>query len=156
MVSNRLWHGAAWNFIIWGIYYFILLIVEKNILGKLLQKIPAVFSHLYALFFINLGWVIFAYDNLSDLGTVLKNMFGLGGIPLCNQGTMFYIVNYGIFFLIAFVAATPLPKNIVKKLPIKKEITASILETTYFFVILLISTAFLASEAFNPFLYFRF
>ncbi len=156
------WHGAAWNFIIWGLYYFVLLTIEKNWLGKWLEKIPRFFSHIYALFFVNLGWVIFAYDELSVLGNAIKNMFGLNGLALTNTATMFYIASYGIFFIIAFIAATPYPKKIagmfMKKLSGKKktEWVAGILESLVLLGVAILSVAFLAGEAFNPFLYFRF
>lgn len=150
------WHGASWNFIIWGLYYFVLLMIEKMGLLKRLEKIPAALSHLYALFFINLGWVIFAYDELPALGAALKNMFGMGGLPLANQGTWYCLISYGLFLLIAFAAATSLPKKLAEKLLAKNAVLTGVLEVIFLFAVFLLATAFLASEAFNPFLYFRF
>ena len=150
-----LWHGAAWNYIIWGIYYFALLMIEKLWLGKILDKGPTFISRIYALFFINIGWVIFAYEDLGMLKNALMNMFGMGNIPLFNSMTAFILVSYGLFFAIAFLASTPLPKKIYEKLAVKTK-AMDIIQVVMLFVVLLISTAFLASDAFNPFLYFRF
>ena len=149
------WHGAAWNYIIWGLYYFVLLMVEKLGFGKVLEKMPSVFSRIYALFFINLGWVIFAYEDLGTLGKVISNMFGFGGIPFSNGLTMFTVLSYILFFVIAFIAATPVPKLIWGKI-VDKIKTMEVLEVVLLFFVLLLATAFLASDAFNPFLYFRF
>lgn len=152
------WHGASWNFILWGLYYFVLLMLEKNGLGRLLEKLPKVFQHIYALFFINLGWVIFSYDKMADLLGALRNMFGFGGLPFINERTMFYLLSYGLFLIIACVAATPLPgktvTRVVKRVHGEKVESVGLL--LFLFTVLLLSTAFLASDAFNPFLYFRF
>lgn len=150
------WHGASWNFIIWGLYYFILLMIEKLGLLTWLEKLPKAISHIYALFFINLGWVIFAYDRLPQVGIALKNMFGMGGLPLANNATWYCLTSYTIFLLIAIVSATPFPKKLAGKLPAANDKLAGVLETIFLLVVLVLSTAFLASEAFNPFLYFRF
>lgn len=148
------WHGAAWNFIIWGLYYFVLLVIEKTFLLKKLEKLPKAISHIYSLFFINLGWVIFAYDDMKALGAALGNMFFMKGLPVVNELTLFYVASYIVFFVIAFMVATPYPKKLYDRLVSKDR--SGVLETVCLFVILLISTAFLASESFNPFLYFRF
>lgn len=151
------WHGAAWNFVIWGMYYFVLLMLEKNGLQKRLEKCPCVFRHIYALFFINLGWVIFSYDQLPALYNAVRNMFGMGGLPVSNTQTVYYILSYGLFLLIACIAATPLPKRFAGRAFEKTTATAAgLLEMLFMFFVLILSTAFLASDAFNPFLYFRF
>lgn len=181
------WHGASWNFMIWGLYYFVLLVIEKVWLLKKLEKWPKLLAHLYALFFINFGWVIFAYDKFGELKTAVRNMFGFGGLSLTNNYTVYILLSYGLFLLIAFVAATPYPRELAVKLIAKLEgkskeedagdksnineesgknngvknverrgIAAGILEAVFLLFVLLMSTAFLASEAFNPFLYFRF
>lgn len=151
------WHGAAWNFVIWGMYYFVLLLCEKNGLLKRLEKCPPAVRHMYALFFINLGWVIFSYDRLPALYHALRNLFGMGGLPVSNTRTVYWVLSYGLFLLIACVAATPLPKRLaVKILRRTKPVAAGIMETLFMLLVLTLSTAFLASDAFNPFLYFRF
>ena len=155
------WHGAAWNFIIWGLYFFMLLMLEKFGFNKILEKIPAVFQHIYALFFINLSWVIFSHDSLGELGETLACMFGFGGIPFWNSTSTYYILSYLLIFLVMTVASTPLPKKgmlwIGAKLPERSGQTIAVLaETMGLVVILLLATGCLASDAFNPFLYFRF
>lgn len=154
------WHGASWNFIIWGLYYFVLLVIEKLLLMKWLEKIPKFISHIYSLFFINFGWVIFAYDDFGELRKAVKNMFGLGGLSFSNGYTAYILLSYGIFLVIAFIAATPYPKELasklIRKLDEKKEAVSGIVEAVFLLCVMLLSTAFLASEAFNPFLYFRF
>ena len=154
------WHGASWNFIIWGLYYFVLLVIEKLLLMKWLEKAPKFISHFYSLFFINFGWVIFAYDNFGELKKAVKNMFGLGGLSFTNGYTAYILLSYGMFLIIAFIAATPYPKELasklIRKLDEKKEVISGIVEAVFLLSVMLLSTAFLASEAFNPFLYFRF
>lgn len=154
------WHGAEWNFVIWGLYYFVLLMIEKIGLLAKLEKLPGILQHMYALFFINLGWVIFLYDDMSALGTALGNMFGMNGLPFLNDRTIFYLLSYGLFILIACLGATPFPKKLGKLLVERKSSTGHIvggtLEIIFLFAVLLLATAFLASDAFNPFLYFRF
>ncbi len=154
------WHGASWNFIIWGLYYFVLLVIEKLLLMKWLEKLPNLISHIYSLFFINFGWVIFAYDDFGELRKAVKNMFGLGGLSFSNGYTAYILLSYGIFLVIAFIAATPYPKELasklIRKLDEKKAAVSGIVEVVFLLCVMLLSTAFLASEAFNPFLYFRF
>lgn len=155
------WHGAAWNFILWGLYFFVLLMIEKAGFGKILQKLPAAVQHLYALFFINLSWVIFSYDDLSKLGIVIKRMFGFGGIPVWNSGTGYYWLSYLVVFIIMGIAATPYPKQLVKKcagrIPEKaRTVVVSVAELLGILLVMLMATGSLASDAFNPFLYFRF
>lgn len=151
------WHGAEWNFIIWGLYYFVLLMLEKLFLLEWLKKAPSVISRLYSLFFINLGWVIFAYDKMPALKNAVLNMFGGSGLSFSNDLTIYYLISFGLFFVIAFVAATPLPKKgVTKLLNNKNEGLVTGLNAVFILCILVLSTAFLASEAFNPFLYFRF
>lgn len=151
------WHGAEWNFIIWGLYYFVLLMLEKLFLLEWLKKAPSVISRLYSLFFINLGWVIFAYDKMPALKNAVLNMFGGSGLSFSNDLTIYYLISFGLFFVIAFVAATPLPKKgVTKLLNNKNEGLVTGLNAVFILCVLVLSTAFLASEAFNPFLYFRF
>lgn len=149
-----LWHGAAWNYILWGLYYFILLMMEKLWLKKLLDRLPAVLGRIYALFFINLGWVIFEYEDIKKLGRVLSDMFGFGGLSLINNAARFNLASYGLFFLAAFIAATPKPAELWNRSENSR--LKSCTEIILLFAVLLLSTAFLASNAFNPFLYFRF
>ena len=156
------WHGAAWNFIIWGMYFFCLLMIEKLFLLKVLEKVPAWIQHLYTLFFVNLSWVIFSYDTLGSLGNALGNMFGFTRLPLWNEMTGYYYTAYAFILIILVLASTPYPKlwyeKLVTGLDQKKAgvFTGTALQTVLVLAVLLMSTACLASDSFNPFLYFRF
>ncbi len=156
------WHGAAWNFVIWGMYYFVLLMLEKFGLKKILEKAPAWISHIYTLFFVNLGWVIFAYDDMSKLGAALKNMFGMNGLAFINDNTLFYIISYAAVFIICAFASTELPKKAGLKIAggnsetIRGETLKSFITVIFLFIVMTLSVASLASDSFNPFLYFRF
>lgn len=155
------WHGAAWNFILWGVYFFVLLVIEKAGFLKVLEKAPKVLSRLYTLFLINISWVIFSYDDMSTLGMVFKRMFGFGGIPFWNSSSTYYILSYLLLFLIMAVAATPYPKTWIRWLGAKipegrREIVALVSEVLGILAVLYFATSSLASDAFNPFLYFRF
>ncbi|MBP3506561.1 MAG: MBOAT family protein [Lachnospiraceae bacterium] len=155
------WHGAAWNFILWGLYFFVLLMIEKAGLKKLLEKAPSFISHCYALFFINFSWVIFSYDSMDTLGMVCKRMFGFGGIPFWNSTSTYYLLSYLAIFLIMAIAATPFPKKCVawigERLPERgKTVLGIVAECAGLLVVLFLATSCLASDAFNPFLYFRF
>jgi len=151
------WHGAQWNFIIWGLYFGILLTIEKFFLKDFLAK-HRILSHIYLLFFVLISFVIFSGENLSQSLVSVGGLFGKGGIPIASSEWLYYLKSYGFLLIIAAVSATPLPKNIVKYLSRKKGISniIDILEIPVLIALLLISTAYLADGSFNPFLYFRF
>lgn len=146
-----LWHGAEWNFIIWGIYFGILLIIEKLFLVKKAEKIPKVFKIIYTLFFVMISFIIF---NGNEIIENIKGLFGMGNIPVISKESIYYLKSYFIVILVGIIGATPIMKNIVKKEKIKKII--NILEPIYLFSILLLSTSYIIDGSFNPFLYFRF
>lgn len=148
------WHGAEWNFLLWGLYYFVILMVERLWLGKTLEKIPAIIGHIYSLLIIIFGWVIFAYDDMSKLGNAIKNLFGFG-LPMYNELTAYYLMSFGVFLLIAIIAATPLPSKIANVI-VKKGVASDIIVTVFLMTALTLSISFLVSDSFNPFLYFRF
>ena len=140
------WHGASYNFILWGLYFFILISIEKAVLLKVLKN-HKIISHIYSIFFILLGWAIFAVVDLEQLKILLKEMFSISK----NTQWIYYVRNYGITFIIATVLSTPMVKNIYNKL-----IKSDILKTVILMVIFLISIAYLVDATYNPFLYFRF
>ena len=151
------WHGANWNFMLWGVYFGVILLCEKLFLGKALKKIPAFFQHIYALLFIVIGWGIFSYEDFGKLTQNFKNMFGAGGLPLINHQTVFWLAQYAVTIVILVVASTQLPKKLCLKLQIKcPEICGCILQPLFALTLLAVSTAYLAGNSFNPFLYFRF
>ena len=146
-----LWHGAEWNFIIWGIYFGILLIIEKIFLLKRAEKIPKIFKIAYTLFFVMISFIIF---NGNEIIENIKGLFGIGNIPIISKESIYYLKSYLVVILIGIIGATPIIKNIVKKEKIKKIING--LEPIYLFSILLLSTSYIIDGSFNPFLYFRF
>ena len=151
------WHGAAWNFIIWGIYFGIILIIEKNFLLEFLKK-HKIFSHIYTMILIIISFVIFNANSFTEVLEFMKNMFGLNKLPFMNNETIYYLKSYSIMILISVIASTPLLKNTCSKLKDnnKTKKIMDILEIVFIFTILILVTSFLIDSSFNPFLYFRF
>ena len=157
-----LWHGASWNFVLWGLYYFVFLAIEKLVLGKFLEKLPAVVGHAYALFIIVVGWVFFYFDDVSRLGQMLKLMFGFSGQAGVLPTDTVLLKNHLVFFLVAIIACIPVSK-LVKALLIRfsrkgpvQESLAGAAGILYDVALLFFSTAALVGASYNPFLYFRF
>lgn len=153
-ILTGVWHGASWNFILWGLYYGIILLLEKFVFSKWLEKLPNGIKHLYAIILILIGWTIFAFDDINQVFIYLKNMFFLRGIPLFNMETMYLLKNFFILLLISFLAAIPL-FNFWKTLKIPKTIKNLCLFIFYLFLFIA-SIAYLVDSTYNPFLYFRF
>ena len=148
-----LWHGAGWNFILWGLYYFVLLILEKFVLRGVLERLPTIMQHLYTLFFVVVGWVIFACDDMGLLGSYLKALFGIG-VPAGNALALYEWDVMAPFLVILLIASTTIPMRIGKQLTRGDQ--RSPLLMVYTVVLLALSLAFLVSGSYNPFLYFRF
>lgn len=151
------WHGASWNFIIWGLYFAIILFLEKLLLSNFLKK-HKIFSHIYTISLFLISFVIFNGNSLKEILFYLKQMFIPSNIKLINKETIYYIKSYGRILLIAIISSTPLAKTYLNKLKNKKNINIMInfLEPLILILALLINTAFLIDDSFNPFLYFRF
>ncbi len=152
-----IWHGANWNFIIWGVYFGILLLIEKFFLAKILNKLPTAVSHIYTLFLVVISWAIFAIEDMSKLGKYLGAMFGAGG-SLADTNSLYLLISNAILFIILAFASTPAPKAIADKLITKlgERPSNAIVKNAFFAVILLLSTAYIVDASYNPFLYFRF
>ena len=153
-----LWHGASWNFVIWGLMFAAILGLEKLFLGKLLEKAPTILRRIYTLIIIFISWVVFDATSLAQIGERLGIMFGLGGVPLVTAETLYYLKSYLIIFIIGVIGATPLPSMLVKKLSDKETMHkfVNLAEAVALPVLLIVSTAYLVDGSFNPFLYFRF
>ena len=151
------WHGAAWNFVVWGLFFGVLLTLEKFFFAKCLEKHP-IAGHLYVLFFVAISFMIFAGESLGQALSYVGGLFGAGGLPFSSAECVYQAKNYGVLLLIACIGATPLPKILKEKLEIK----ASFAPVIYVFeIIVLIGlvlgvTGYLVDGSFNPFLYFRF
>lgn len=141
-----LWHGASYNFILWGLYFFILICMEKNGLLNLLNKHKLI-SHIYTIFFILVGWVLFAVIDLNKIINFLKKMF------IFNAGNewIYYLRNYIIIYTIAIIFSTSFLKKIYNKF-----VKSNIVDTIILITIFLLSIAYLVDSSYNPFLYFRF
>ena len=150
------WHGASWNFILWGLFFGVILILEKLVILKLLEKMSKWIGHIYAMFLVLISWVIFAFEDLNKVKDYLLCMFHLNGTSLVNAEGLYYLKNYFIIIVIGMVLATPLLSKCFKKLEAKQSNTRSILVTLIYIGILILSTASLVSDSYNPFLYFRF
>ena len=150
------WHGANYNFIIWGIYFGLLLIIEKKFIKKYLDK-TKVTKYIYTSIIIIISFLIFNTTELNELTINLKNMFFINKIPLINNEILFHLRNNIILIIISILAATPIPKYIIYKLKTTKlNKLINILEPITYILLLILTTAFLLDESFNPFLYFRF
>jgi len=151
-----LWHGAAWNFIIWGIYYFILLVLEKTIFKNILPNVPNIIKYIVTFLFVNIGWTIFRANNLTDLVTIIKNIFvNYDGVSL----SQFIYKNPNLIFSIMFLPlAMFLSLNIMKKLDDKYQENRvyNVIKKVSLVGILTICIMFLVSSMYNPFIYFRF
>ncbi len=152
-----LWHGAAWNFIVWGLFFGILLIVEKLWMIKYIENAKFI-NHIYVLLATIISFVIFSNNTLEDAGVMLTNMFGMGGLKFITEESLYYTVSYGFTLFVAIIGATPLVKlaatNTMKIAEKYKLDTA--LESVVLALVLILSTAHIVDGSFNPFLYFRF
>ena len=155
-ILTGLWHGADWNFVLWGLFFAVFLIMEKGFFLKPLQKLP-VLSHLYTLLLVAVSFVIFDSAGLSEAATHLGRMFGAGGIPLVTGEALYYLGSYAVTFIIAIIGATPFPTRMAKQFSEGKGGRAlSILAPAALVLVLAVVTAYLVDGSFNPFLYFRF
>lgn len=148
-----LWHGASWNFLLWGLYYGILLILEKFVLNRFLDKLPSALQHIYTLFVVIIGWGLFYFTDMSKLGSFFSNLFNFGK-GLCGGQALNLIISYLPVLILAAVASTQLGAKVYAIFKDKKFVW--IPETLFCITILLISTASLVDQSYNPFLYFRF
>lgn len=146
-----LWHGAAWNFVLWGLYYGVLLVIEKLFLAKWLEN-SRIMSHIYLLLTLIVGFVIFNGTDIREMVTYIGAMFGVGDYPLISSEFIYYVKSYGVLLVCGVVGATPIVRSVAGKME-KKSV---LLQPAVLVLILIISTAYLVDGSFNPFLYFRF
>ena len=148
------WHGAAWNFVVWGLYFAVILLIEKLFLKKYLDKLPKIFSNIYTCILVMISFIIFNGNGIKDISENLLGLIGYNGIPLVSAESIYYFKSYFIIFVLAIIGSTPLMKMIVNSEKIKK--VSNVLEPVFVVTVLLVSTAFIVDGSFNPFLYFRF
>ena len=154
-----IWHGASWNFVAWGVYYGILLLLEKFVFGRWLEKLPAVFRHIYCMFFVMLGWNLFVFEDFGSGVAYLKALFGLYGQGLGDRETIYLLYNNAVLLVLLILGSTHIPAWlggwICRKLE-DRELVRTTLRNLFYVGIFLLSVAFLVDASYNPFLYFRF
>lgn len=153
-----MWHGAGWNFIAWGLFFAILLILEKAFLGEVLKKIPQIFSWFYTIVMVFISWVLFDAESIQVAFLRIVSMFGGGNVEIMNSVTAYYLESYGVLLLLGCFGATPLLKKFISKLKESESVNnvINVLEPITQVCLLLVVTAYLVDGSFNPFLYFRF
>ena len=152
-----LWHGASWNFVLWGLGFAVLLVAEKLLYKERLEK-THVLKHVYVLLFVTLSFVLFNASSVKEAASQIGAMFGADGLPLVSAESLYYAKSYAVTFLIAVIGATPLCKNVVFRLAesARGAQVLAILQPVWLVLLLAACTAFLVDGSFNPFLYFRF
>ena len=153
-----IWHGASWNFVIWGIMFGVILIIEKLLLGKYLEKMPTIFRRLYVLFIVMISFIIFNASNMNEAIHNILGLFGINGENFINDYTIYYLKSYFIIILGAIIGCTPILKVTIENLR-KKSIlnrVLNIIEPVFIVFLLLIVTSYSIDNSYNPFLYFRF
>ena len=152
------WHGANWNFIIWGMYFGLILLIEKVFLLKVLDKTPKIINRIYVLFIVLISFIIFSNENLNICAEYIKGLF-VSSNGLITNVSKYYLNSYLVMFIIGIIGSTPLMKNIVLKIKNKNERLKSIvnvLEIVTVMVLFVVSVSYIIDGSFNPFLYFRF
>lgn len=157
-VLTGIWHGANWTFVIWGLMFGIMLIIEKLFLTKHLEKMPSILQRIYVLFTVMISFIIFNANSIGEAWNNIIGLFGANGESLINASTVYYLKSYLVVLVIAIIGSTPLLKNIIEKLKTKTIANKiiNLLEPIAMASILIIVTAYLVDNSYNPFLYFRF
>ncbi|MCL2224469.1 MAG: MBOAT family protein [Defluviitaleaceae bacterium] len=146
------WHGASWNFIVWGLYFAAVILLEKFVLSRF--KLPRFFGHSYVLFSVLFTAVLFNATDFSDIGATFSRLFGFGADSFVGTESLYYLRSYLVPLAIGIIGSTPLLKNFADKLSDRK--IFKVLEPLTVGVLLIVSTAFIVDGSFNPFIYFRF
>ena len=153
-----IWHGANWTFVIWGLMFGIMLIIEKLFLTKHLEKMPSILQRIYVLFTVMISFIIFNANSIGEAWNNIIGLLGANGESLINASTVYYLKSYLVVLVIAIIGSTPFLKNIIEKLKTKTNANKiiNLLEPIAMASILIIVTAYLVDNSYNPFLYFRF
>ncbi len=149
------WHGAAWNFIFWGIYYGLLLLLEKFVLKNILQRLPGIVKHIYTMFFVMIGWVLFFSPSLGSALQYIGTMFGIGACALADATALYYLSNYFILFIILIICTLPYTYKRFSHCMVSSKVKRYFVLASYI-ALFILSTAYLVNATYNPFLYFRF
>lgn len=153
-----IWHGANWTFILWGLLFGVLLIIEKFVLLKKLEKTPKIFNHIYVLFIVMISFILFNSNDISQAKYQILGLFGVNGETFINSYTVYYLKSYAVILMIGIIGATPFITNVINKLKENKNIKKiiNLIEPIVLIGLMVIVTAYLVDNSYNPFLYFRF
>ena len=152
-----LWHGAAWNFVLWGLLFAVLLVAEKTWLLGMLEKSRAL-SHIYVLFFVIISFVLFGASGLGEAVRIIGGMFGAGGVPVASAEAVYYVRSYAVILGMGIVGATPFVSVALEKW-MEKKVWGRMLglaQPVFIVVVMMVVTGYLVDGSFQPFLYFRF
>ena len=155
-----LWHGASWNFIFWGLYYGLILVIEKMIIGKYIEKSPKFFQHIYTVVLVMIGWVFFRSENIVYARDYLLIMFGRGDYQFINLKSLYYLIEYKYAFIIGILFSMPIYPYIINKLDRIKtrwiKVLSDYIKSVFLILLFLLCIMYLINSTFNPFIYFRF
>ena len=150
------WHGANWNFILWGLYYGILLILEKLFLLDWMKDKPEFLKHIYTMIMVVVGWVFFEFENINLGFSFIKTMFGFGTGGVIDGNAIYYLYTNGLLFIILILCFTPKLKTAFNRIKLKLKKSGTIAIPIAYMILIFLCTAYLVNETYNPFLYFRF
>jgi alginate O-acetyltransferase complex protein AlgI len=148
--ATGIWHGASWNYLLWGLYFYILLVVEKLLLRNWLKMLPDALRHLYVVSLVLISWAIFALEDPAQLRAYLCAMIGMNGAPLLDPATLYYLRNFLPVLILAGVSSTPLVASIWNR------INSKAIQLFILLLAIILCTAYVVASTYNPFLYFRF
>ena len=151
-----LWHGAAWNFVAWGLYYGIILIIEKYILSPVLDKLPSVVRHIYSIVLVVIGWVLFFSPSLGGAARYLGMMLGAGAHGVADRESLYLLTTNLVLWIILIIGSTPLTDVRYQHMLRQKKWNTTLLNGIVYAVLFILCIAYLVTETYNPFLYFRF
>ncbi|WP_321023733.1 MBOAT family O-acyltransferase [Clostridium neonatale] len=149
-----LWHGASWNYIIWGLYFGIILFIEKSGFLKILKKLPGLIRNIYTMFLVIIGWVFFEFTNVKDAFTYIRAMFGANTTGWYDSLSLYLLGTNKTFLILAFICSTPIIGVFIKLF--KRNRIGKIITIIFYILIVIIATAYLVGASYNPFLYFKF
>ena len=151
-----LWHGAAWNFVAWGLYYGVILIIEKYFLSPVLDRLPDVVRHIYSIVLVVIGWVLFFSSSFGQAADYIRVMFGAGAHGFADRESMYLLTSNLILWLILIFGSTPLVHFRYEHMLRSKKWNTTIINSVVYAALFIVCIAYLVTESYNPFLYFRF
>ncbi|WP_125154323.1 MBOAT family O-acyltransferase [Clostridium rectalis] len=149
------WHGASWNFILWGLYFGVFIILEKIFLLNWVKQ-KTIISHIYTFLTVVIGWVLFEFENMGECISFFKSMFGFNNLSFIDSNALYYLKTNFLLFILLIICSTPIMANILNFLKKKFKLKAAIVIPIAYILIIFLSTSYLVNESYNPFLYFKF